>query len=133
MKTFILAAHGGCDFNQQTEVPKDVQILFYQPFGKPLDNQVALEIQHALTQKQQPRHPSVALWKGPMSQKPWINLSPEKQGNFISGYICVETQEREYLTENKLWTLQYVVQEVKRRYPNESISLHYLACLTLSQ
>jgi hypothetical protein len=128
--TVILSAHGAADFNQQTTVPARVSVIFYQPFGQILDNDVGFRTQTELTRQRRTDTHSVALWHGPTTQKPFLTLHSETQGKFISGFIIVGTSHREQLTSNKLWSLNYVCQEARRLCPNEDVEIHYLACLT---
>ena len=80
MKTVILSTHGAADFTRQTTVPARVTVIFYQPFGKPLDNEVGKPIQTELTHRGHTTVKSVALWNGPHSFHPYITLSGESAG-----------------------------------------------------
>ncbi|MCX4093963.1 putative adhesin [Nocardia sp. alder85J] len=113
MVTYIIAAHGGADFNGETIVPAKVSVIFYSAFGQCLENNDGLLLQSAIVDPHNPqvtqvrkRFPARAQWNGPYQQQPALTLTADWHGDFKAGIVHAE-QNRivENIGINKLLTL----------------------------
>ncbi|SDG36530.1 hypothetical protein [Paraburkholderia phenazinium] len=144
MYNYIIAAHGGADYSQSTDVLPSVTVAFYQPFGVTMDNQVGLDLQSAIANPEHPNAANVihhnrekARWMGHQqghSFPPGLNLSGEAR-TFKSGIVCANTHEVVMsLPPTTLITLSYAIRLIRSHAdqtftPGCSVLVHCLFCL----
>ena len=136
MATYLISAHGGTNWNQATTVPMNITVLFYQPFGRPMDNDVGLVLQAALANPRDPRSPQVlqqypttALWNAG-DHRPYISLTADRDGLFHAGIVNVETNQVVYrINPGALISLSWALNFISERERGQHVNVHCLFCL----
>lgn len=144
MYSYIIAAHGGADYSQSTDVLPNVTVAFYQPFGVAMDNQVGLDLQSAIANPAHPNaanvirnNPETARWIGNQQGhtfSPGLKLTGEAT-TFRSGIVCANTNEVVLnLPRTTLITLTYAIRLIRTHAdqtftPGCPVLVHCLFCL----
>ena len=154
MPTYIISSHGVHDYGQETRIPANTTVLFYERFGTEMLNEVGFALQTALAHPNDPRsaqtlavYRSVSLWNGiPVDnlqgygsfpcrdQGPEIILTGDNE-DFRAGIVLADNNEVIFgIGKNQLTTLSYAL-DLIRNHANQyygslsKVATHCLFCL----
>ncbi|MFC0041140.1 putative adhesin [Actinomadura rayongensis] len=140
MGTYIISSHGEPKWDKKTTIPQGVSVRFYQKFGVGMDMDEAFRLQSALTDPTHvdakpilDRNPQRALWNGPYTQQPEIELTADAKKTFKSGIVHAESREIVAVIElgspvTLSAALQTIAAHAAAKKSQESV-VHCLFCL----
>ena len=97
MPTYVISSHGESVYDNQTTIPANTSVQFYQPFGREMPMGRGFALQTAITHPHniisgQVKNQCVpkSLWNGipqVRSQKPGVRLTPDTNNEFKCGIV----------------------------------------------